>query len=137
MKNFDFKSEKEVLDFLKENKIIRFVRIIFPDVLGREMSFCLPAEKMKEAFENGKGFDGSSIENEREPKLLDQGGYFHGGKWREIRKLAQIYLREMGISVILGKYVLKRTARKLGFLFLLCQNYQWLGYAHPFFCGKI
>jgi len=226
MKNFDFRDKKEILDFLKKNKIVRFVRIIFPDVLGREMSFCIPSDKMKEAFENGKGFDGSSVEgfarieesdlnivpdpktfrvlpwnyeieglvwkeavvfgdiftpkgehyegdcryllkkvlektknfgelfagaelefflfeNEKEPKLLDQGGYFHGGKWGEIRKVAQIYLREMGIevehdhhevahsqheidikytnalttvdSVILAKYVLKRTARKLGF----------------------
>jgi len=247
MKNFNFKSEKpstraklgtglapyrnkvsgmgEVLDFLKENKIVRFVRIIFPDVLGREMSFCIPAEEMKAAFENGKGFDGISVagfarieesdlnivpdpktfrvlpwnyevegiiwkeavvfgdiftpkgdhfegdsryllkkilektknfgqlftgtelefflfENEREPKLLDSGGYFHGGKWGEIRKIAQIYLKEMGIdvehdhhevapsqheidikfgpaldtadSVILARYVLKRIARKLG-----------------------
>ena len=221
-----FRDKKEVLDFLKENKIVKFVRIIFPDVLGREMSFCIPAEKMKEAFENGKGFDGSSVEgfarieesdlsivpdpktfrvlpwnyelegvfwkeavcfgdiftskgdhfegdsryllkktlektkkfgqlkagvelefflfeSEREPKLLDHGGYFHEGKWGEIRKLAQIYLKEMGIeiehdhhevapsqheidikfddaintadSVILAKYVLKRIARKLGF----------------------
>jgi glutamine synthetase len=221
----NFRDKKEVLDFLKENKIVRFVRIIFPDVLGREMSFCIPAERMKEAFENGKGFDGSSVEgfarieesdlsivpepktfrvlpwnyelegvvwkeavvfgdiftpkgehfegdsryllkktlertkkfgqlkagvelefflfeSEREPKLLDHGGYFHGGKWGEVRKLAQIYLKEMGIeiehdhheaspsqheidikygeaidtadSVILTKYVLKRVARKLG-----------------------
>lgn len=225
MKTFNFKGEKEVLDFLKKNKIIKFVRIIFPDVLGREMSFCIPAEEMKSAFENGKGFDGSSVagfarieesdlnivpdpktfrvlpwnyetesivwkegivfgdiftpkgnhfegdsryllkktlektrkfgrlfagtelefflfENEKEPKLLDSGGYFHGGKWGEIRKLTQLYLREMGIkvehdhheaspsqheidikygnavttadSVILAKYVLKRVPRKLG-----------------------
>lgn len=224
-KNFGFKSEKEVLDFLKENKIVRFVRIIFPDILGREMSFCIPAEAMKEAFENGKGFDGSSVEgfarieesdlnivpdpktfrvlpwnyeiegliwkeaivfgdiftpkgehfegdsryllkkvlektkkfgqlfvgielefflfeNEREPKLLDHEGYFQEGKFGEIRKAAQIYLREMGIeiehdhhevapsqheidikfgdalttsdSVILAKYILKRLARNLG-----------------------
>ncbi|MGC9046611.1 MAG: glutamine synthetase family protein [Minisyncoccia bacterium] len=225
MKNFNFRSEKEVLDFLKENKIVRFVRIIFPDVLGREMSFCLPSEKMKRAFEMGAGFDGNSVEgfarieesdliilpdpktfrvlpwnyeledviwkeavvfgdiftpkdehfegdsryilkktlektkkfgqlfvgpeleffifeSEREPKFLDSGGYFHDGKWGEIRKLAQLYLKEMGIdsdydhhevapsqheidlkysdaltmadSVILAKYVLKRIAKKLG-----------------------
>lgn len=224
-KNFGFKSEKEVLDFLRENKIVRFVRIIFPDILGREMSFCIPAEAMKEAFENGKGFDGSSVEgfarieesdlnivpdpktfrvlpwnyeiegliwkeavifgdiytprgnhfegdsryllkkilektkkfgqlfvgielefflfeNEREPKLLDHEGYFQEGKFGEIRKAAQLYLREMGIeiehdhhevapsqheidikfgdalttadSVILAKYILKRLARNLG-----------------------
>ncbi len=62
MKNFNFESEKEVQDFLEENKIVRFVRIIFPDVLGREMSFCIPSEEIKSVFENGKGFDGSSVE---------------------------------------------------------------------------
>ena len=225
MKNFNFKTKKEVLDFLKENEIVRFVRIIFPDILGREMSFCIPSEQMKSVFENGKGFDGSSVEgfarieesdlnivpdpktfrilpwnyeieglvwkeavvfgdiftprgerfegdtryllkkvlektknfgqlfagveleffifeNEKEPKLLDRGSYFHGGRWGEIRKAAQLYLKEMGIeiehdhhevapsqheidikfsdalstadSIILAKYVLRRVARKLG-----------------------
>jgi len=225
MKNFNFKNEKEVLDYLKENKIVRFVRIIFPDVLGREMSFCIPSEELKSAFLNGKGFDGSSVEgfarieesdlfivpdpktfrvlpwnyemgdliwkeavcfgdifnpkgehfagdsryilkktlektkkfgtlfvgpeiefflfeSENEPKLLDHGGYFYDGKWGEIRKVTQLYLKEMGIevecdhhevgpsqheidlkfvdalnmadSIILAKYVLKRTARRLG-----------------------
>jgi len=225
MKNFNFKSEKGVLDFLRENKIVRFVRIIFSDVLGRDMSFTIPSEELKSAFEMGKGFDGSSVEgfarieesdlfivpdsktfrvlpwnyemgdfvwkeavvfgdifnpkgehfpgdsryilkktlektkkfgnlfvgpeleffifeNENEPKLLDHGGYFYGGKWGEIRKVSQLYLKEMGIeiecdhhevgpsqheidlkftdalntadSVILAKYVLKRVAGKLG-----------------------
>ena len=224
MKNSNFKSQKEVLDFLKKNKIVRFVRIIFPDVLGREMSFAIPSEEMKTAFEIGKGFDGSSVEgfarieesdliimpdpktfrilpwhyevqgsvwkeaivfgdiftpkgehfggdsryalkktlektkkfgrllagpeleffifeNENTPQPVDHGGYFQGGKWGEIRKMAQIYLQEMGInsdydhhevapsqheidlkygdalrmadSVILAKYVIKRLARKL------------------------
>ena len=225
MNNFNFQDKKEVLDFLKKNKEVKFVRLIFPDVLGREMSFCIPSEGMKSAFENGKGFDGSSVEgfarieesdlsivpdpktfrvlpwnyevsgltwkeavvfgdiftpkgnhfegdcryllkrtlektknfgqlfagaelefflfeNEREPKLLDKGGYFHEGKWGEIRKISQLYLKEMGIdvehdhheaapsqheidikfgdalttadSVILAKYLIKRAARKLG-----------------------
>jgi len=225
MKNFNFQSKKEILNFLKGNKIVRFVRVIFPDVLGREMSFCVPSEEMKSAFEIGKGFDGSSVEgfarieesdlfivpdpktfrvlpwnyemgdliwkeavifgdifnpkgehfagdsryilkktlertkkfgtlfvgpeleffifgSENEPKLLDHGGYFYGGKWGEIRKATQLYLKEMGIevecdhhevgpsqheidlkfadalntadSIILAKYVLKRIARRLG-----------------------
>lgn len=227
MKNFNFKTEKDILNFLKEKKNnVRFVRIIFPDVLGREMSFCIPSEKMKSAFRQGVGFDGSSVEgfarveesdliivpdpetfrilpwnyetqgviwkeavvfgdiftskgnrfkgdsryilkrtlertkkfgnlfvgpeleffifeNKKEPKLLDHGGYFYGGKLGEIRKITQIYLQEMGIesecdhheaapsqheinlkynhalriadSIVLAKYVIKRVARKLGF----------------------
>jgi len=225
MKNFGFKDEKEVLETLKERKEIKFVRMIFPDVLGREMSFCIPSEELESAFKNGKGFDGSSVEgfarieesdlyffpdpktfrvlpwdyqlegiswkeaivfgrifdskgnefpgdsrrilervlektkeygqlfvgpelefyifkDEKTPELLDHGGYFHGGKWGEIRKLTQIYLKEMGIevecdhhevgpsqheidlkfndalsiadSVMVAKYVLKRVARNAG-----------------------
>lgn len=225
MKNFNFQSKKEVLDFLKKNKIVRFVRLIFSDVLGRDMSFSIPAEKMGSAFEVGEGFDGSSVEgfarieesdliiipdpktfrvlpwnyeasgltwkeavvfgdiftskgehfkgdsryvlkktleetksfgalfcgpeleffifgNEKTPELLDHGGYFYGGKWGEIRKVSQLYLKEMGIecghdhhevapsqheidikhknaltvadSAILTKYVLKRVARNSG-----------------------
>ena len=223
--NFNFKNEKEVLEFLKENKIVKFVRIIFPDVLGREMSFTIPSEEMKSAFEKGKGFDGSSVEgfarieesdliivpdpktfrilpwdyqvdglswkeaiifgdiftpkgehfegdsryilkktlektkkfgnlfvgpeleffifeSEDDPILMDQGGYFYGGKWGEIRKASQLYLKEIGIdceynhhevapsqheidlkfadamttadSIMLAKYVIKRVSRKLG-----------------------
>jgi len=225
MKNFGFKDEKEVLEVLKERKEVKFVRMIFPDVLGREMSFCIPSEELESAFKNGKGFDGSSVEgfarieesdlyffpdpktfrilpwdyqlegvswkeaivfgkifdskgnefpgdsrrilekvlektkeygelfvgpelefyifkDEKTPELLDYGGYFHGGKWGEIRKLAQIYLAQMGIeidcdhhevgpsqheidlkfnnalsiadSVMIAKYVLKRVARNAG-----------------------
>ncbi|MDI6592081.1 MAG: glutamine synthetase family protein [Patescibacteria group bacterium] len=225
MRNFNFNTETEVLNLLKKDKEIKFVRIIFPDVLGREMSFTIPSEEMKSAFELGKGFDGSSVEgfarieesdliivpdpktfrvlpwkyeinelswreaivfgdvftpegnhfagdsryllkkilektkkfgnlfvgpeleffifqSENEPKLLDHGGYFYGGKWGEIRKASQLYLKEMGInceydhhevapsqheidlkfnealfiadSIMIAKYVIKRVARKLG-----------------------
>ena len=223
----NFRTKEEVLSFLndKENRV-KFVRVIFPDVLGREMSLCFPAEKMEGIFEKGVGFDGSSVEgfarieesdllmvpdpktfkvlpwdyeiegvswkeavvfgdiftpqgdhfagdsryalkkvlektkdvgklfvgpeieffifeNNKSPELLDHGGYFYKGKLGEVRKLAQIYLKEMGIlteadhhevspsqheivlkyndalttadSVILTKYIIKRIVRKLGF----------------------
>lgn len=222
-----FKTQEEVLSFLddKENRV-KFVRVIFPDVLGREMSLCFPVEKMKFAFEEGVSFDGSSIdgfarieesdlllvpdpktfkvlpwdyqiedvswkeaivfgdifthqgdrfegdsryalkkvlektkdignlfvgpeieffifENNKGPELLDHGGYFHGGRLGEIRKLTQIYLKKMGIkteadhhevapsqheivlkyddaltiadSILLTKYIIRRIAKKLGF----------------------
>ena len=225
MRNFNFKTENEVLSFLKSEKEVKFIRIIFPDVLGREMSFTIPSEEMKSAFEKGKGFDGSSVEgfarieesdliivpdpktfrvllwdyqvdglswkeaiifgdiftpkgehfegdsryilkktlektkkfgnlfvgpeleffifeSENEPILMDHGGYFYGGKWGEIRKASQLYLKEIGIdcecdhhevapsqheidlkfadamttadSIMLAKYVIKRVSRKLG-----------------------
>ena len=63
MKHFNFKTQTEVLNFLKtKGANVKFVRVIFPDVLGREMSFTIPSSEMKSAFEIGKGFDGSSIE---------------------------------------------------------------------------
>jgi len=225
MRNFNFKTENEVLSFLKSEKEVKFIRIIFPDVLGREMSFTIPSEEMKSAFEMGKGFDGSSVEgfarieesdliivpdpktfrilpwdyqvdglswkeaiifgdiftpkgehfegdsryilkktlektkkfgnlfvgpeleffifeSENDPILMDHGGYFYGGKWGEIRKASQLYLKEMSIdceydhhevapsqheidlkfadamttadSIMLAKYVIKRVSRKLG-----------------------
>jgi len=225
MKNFNFKTEREVLNFLKNSKDnVKFIRIIFSDVLGREMNFTIPSNELKSAFAQGKGFDGSSVEgfarieesdliivpdpktfrvlpwkyevencvwkeavvfgdiftsksqhfpgdsryclkkvleknkkfgnifvgpeleffifeNENEPKLLDHGGYFYGGKWGEIRKVSQLYLKEMGIeiecdhhevapsqhevdlkfsdaltiadSIMLTKYIIKRVSRKL------------------------
>ena len=225
MRNFNFKTENEVLSFLKSEKEVKFIRIIFPDVLGREMSFTIPSEEMKSAFEMGKGFDGSSVEgfarieesdliivsdpktfrilpwdyqvdglswkeaiifgdiftpkgehfegdsryilkktlektkkfgnlfvgpeleffifeSEDDPILMDQGGYFYGEKWGEIRKASQLYLKEIGIdcecdhhevapsqheidlkfadamttadSIMLAKYVFKKVSRKLG-----------------------
>ena len=82
------------------------------------------------------------FESENEPILMDHGGYFYGGKWGEIRKASQLYLKEIGIdceydhhevapsqheidlkfadamttadSIMLAKYVIKRVSRKLG-----------------------
>ena len=82
------------------------------------------------------------FESEDEPILMDHGGYFYGGKWGEIRKASQLYLKEMSIdceydhhevapsqheidlkfadtmttadSIMLAKYVIKRVSRKLG-----------------------
>ncbi len=60
---FGFKNEKEVLQVVLEPKNrIEFVRIIFPDILGRQMDFSIPRDELPQAFDEGKGFDGSSIE---------------------------------------------------------------------------
>ena len=225
MNGFNFKTQTDVLNFLEQEKQVRFVRIIFPDVLGREMGFTIPSQEMKSAFEWGKGFDGSSVQgfarieesdliivpdpetfrvlpwdyeienlkwkeavvfgdifdsqgkhfpgdsryalkkvlaktkdigtlfagpeieffifpDEKTPQFLDHGDYFYGGKWGEIRKAVQIYLKQMGIececdhheaapsqheinlrynqalfiadAVMLAKYLIKRVARKTG-----------------------
>jgi len=226
MKTFGFQDETEVLNFVddKENKI-EFIRIIFPDILGRAMNFTIPTSELETALQEGKGFDGSSVEgfcrveesdlfiipdpktfrvlpwvykdndfswregvifgdiftpdkkhflgdpryllkevlrqtkdvgemfagpemeffifpNGKEPKLTDEGEYFHGGLYGELRKSIQLFLKELGIacdcdhheaapsqheidikysdaltiadSIMLAKYIVKRVASKSG-----------------------
>lgn len=62
-KNFGFTSEEEVLKaVLDPARKIEFIRIIFPDILGRPMDFSFPSAELEKAFAEGKGFDGSSVE---------------------------------------------------------------------------
>ncbi|MGB8953339.1 MAG: glutamine synthetase family protein [Candidatus Aminicenantales bacterium] len=62
-KNFRFQDEEEVLKSVHDpSRKIEFVRVLFPDILGRPMDFSLPSSELEEAFRNGKGFDGSSVE---------------------------------------------------------------------------
>ncbi len=63
LKAFGFKDVQEVLDtVLDPEHKIEFIRIVFPDILGRPMDFAFPASELKAAFRDGKGFDGSSVE---------------------------------------------------------------------------
>ncbi|MBN1272828.1 MAG: glutamine synthetase [Candidatus Aminicenantes bacterium] len=62
-KCFGFEDKKEVLDIILEpNNKIEFIRIVFPDILGRQMDFTIPGSELEKAFHEGKGFDGSSVE---------------------------------------------------------------------------
>lgn len=63
LKTFGYKNEQEVLDtILDPSHRIEFVRIHFPDILGRPMDFAIPSAELENAFRDGKGFDGSSVE---------------------------------------------------------------------------
>ncbi|MCD6192911.1 MAG: glutamine synthetase [Candidatus Aminicenantes bacterium] len=60
---YGFHNEEEVLRFVANPKNkVEFIRIIFPDILGRPMDFTIPKDELEKAFLNGKGFDGSSVE---------------------------------------------------------------------------
>jgi glutamine synthetase len=63
IKRFGFKTQEEVLRVVNNpaNRV-EFVRLIFPDILGRPMDFTVPREELAAAFAEGKGFDGSSVE---------------------------------------------------------------------------
>jgi glutamine synthetase len=63
LKTFKYESEKEVLSAaLNPENNIEFVRIMFPDILGRGMNFTIPSYELEKAFKDGKGFDCSSVE---------------------------------------------------------------------------
>jgi len=62
-KAFGCTTEKEVLDIVLNPKNgIQFIRVMFPDILGRPMDFSFPCSELEKAFGEGKGFDGSSVE---------------------------------------------------------------------------
>jgi len=63
VKTHGYQSQEEVLKTVlePENKI-EFIRVIFPDILGRPMDFSFPSAELEKAFRDGKGFDGSSVE---------------------------------------------------------------------------
>ncbi|QWT17825.1 glutamine synthetase family protein [Collinsella sp. zg1085] len=54
-----------------EERNIRFIRLWFTDVLGRLKSFAIAPEDLEIAFEEGIGFDGSSIEGFCTPDEAD------------------------------------------------------------------
>jgi glutamine synthetase len=82
------------------------------------------------------------FDSDKDPKLLDEGGYFYGGKFGEVRKEVQLLMEKMGLrcefdhhevapsqhevdlkhlpalemadSVVIFKYLLKKVARMAG-----------------------
>lgn len=58
---FDCKSPQDVRQAVKDHKI-RFIQFWFVDVLGTIKNFQVMPDELEEAFSEGMGFDGSSIE---------------------------------------------------------------------------
>ncbi|MCX7845177.1 MAG: glutamine synthetase family protein [Dictyoglomaceae bacterium] len=54
------KTKEEILKYIKENEIY-FVEIWFTDILGYLKSFTITAHELEKGFEEGLGFDGSSV----------------------------------------------------------------------------
>lgn len=55
------KKEEEVLQAVRDNNV-KFIRLWFTDVLGFLKSFTITPRELEGAFDEGMGFDGSSIE---------------------------------------------------------------------------
>jgi len=61
-KAYGTRDAQDVLAVLRDPASdVQFIRLIFPDILGRQMDFTIPASELGAAFKEGKGFDGSSI----------------------------------------------------------------------------
>ena len=56
----EVKTKEEVFEVIK-NKDVKFVGLWFTDILGRLKSVSIPASELEIAFDEGVGFDGSSI----------------------------------------------------------------------------
>ena len=54
------KTPEDILAFVEERQV-RFIRLWFTDILGRLKSFSIGKDELRDAFDRGMGFDGSSI----------------------------------------------------------------------------
>ncbi|MBI5058028.1 MAG: glutamine synthetase [Nitrospirae bacterium] len=54
------RDKKDVLDMVEQNNV-KFIRLWFTDILGQLKSFAITSEELEGAFDEGMGFDGSSI----------------------------------------------------------------------------
>ncbi len=54
------RDKKDVLKLVEENNV-KFIRLWFTDILGQVKSFAITSEELDTAFDEGMGFDGSSI----------------------------------------------------------------------------
>ncbi|MFW6129321.1 MAG: glutamine synthetase family protein [Candidatus Aminicenantaceae bacterium] len=130
-KNFGYKTEKEVLKtILNPLSKIEFVRIIFPDILGRQMDFTIPSNEVEKAFQEGKGFDGSSVEGfvrieesdliiKPDPKTFrilpwEYKGFDEHTTWKEAIMFGDIFTPEKKHYKCDSRFILKRALEKGG-----------------------
>ena len=126
IKRFGYQNEKEVLQaVLEPSNQIEFVRVMFPDILGRPMDFSLPKDELEKAFQDGKGFDGSSVEGfvrieesdliiKPDPKTFrilpwDYQGFYEETRWREGLMFGDILTPEGKHYEGDTRYVLKKV----------------------------
>ncbi|HOW84727.1 MAG TPA: glutamine synthetase family protein [Candidatus Aminicenantes bacterium] len=140
-KAFGTRDEKDVLSVIRDPASdIRFIRLIFPDILGRQMDFTIPASELAAAFKEGKGFDGSSIAGfvrieesdlviKPDPRTFRVLPWTYEGfdpdiRWREAVMFGDILMPDgtvyAGDSRAALKRVLARTRKELGVEDLKC-----------------
>jgi len=129
LKAFGMRDEKDVLGaVLDPGQEIEFIRLVFPDILGRPMDFAIPANELERAFSEGKGFDGSSVAGfvrieesdlviKPDPKTFRllpwvYRGFEEGVRWREAVMFGDILTPEGRPYVGDSRAVLKETLAK-------------------------
>jgi glutamine synthetase len=129
LKRYGFENQEDVLDTVNNpSSKIEFVRIMFSDILGRPMDFSIPSSELNEAFQKGKGFDGSSVEGfvrieesdlviKPDPKTFrilpwEYTGFDKSNSWREGISFGDIYTPEGKPYEGDSRYVLKKVLQK-------------------------
>ncbi len=89
------KNEKDILNFVKEEKI-QFIEIWFSDVLGFLKSFTITPRELEKAFKEGLGFDGSSVKGytrieESDMVAFPEPDTFTILPWRKDVKVARMF----------------------------------------------
>jgi glutamine synthetase len=125
-KSWGFADEEEVLRTVRDPaRRIEFVRVIFPDILGRPMDFSFPSAELASAFRDGKGFDGSSVEGfvrieesdlkiKPDPRTFrvlpwDYAGFSPDVRWREAIMFGDILTPDGAPYEADARLILKRT----------------------------
>ena len=140
-KTFGTRDEKDVLEAIRQNGDgVQFIRLIFPDILGRQMDLTIPASELAAAFKEGKGFDGSSVAGfvrieesdlviKPDPKTYrvlpwTYQGFAEGVRWREAVMFGDILTPDgsvyAGDSRAALKRVLGRVRKETGVNGLKC-----------------
>lgn len=129
LRYFGYQDEDDVLAAVTDKKNrIEFIRIIFPDILGRHMDFTIPSDELKKAFKDGKGFDGSSVEGfvriEESDLIIkpeaqtfrilpwDYKGFYEETRWKEAIMFGDILSPEGNHYEGDSRYILKKVLEK-------------------------
>lgn len=63
-------TQEEVLDFVKEEDV-KFIRLAFFDIFGKQKNISIMADEMENAFKNGVSFDASAVKGFQTPDKSD------------------------------------------------------------------
>ncbi len=123
------RDKKDVMEAIKANNV-KFVMLWFTDVLGQLKSLELLADELEVAFEEGMGFDGSSIEGFARIEESDMLAFpdprtfailpWQYKEYKIARMFADIYLPDLTPYSGDSRYILKRNlekAKEIGYTF--------------------